>query len=87
MYISWLAPGDINSVGKDTAVGGSAGAGWRDRGDLTYVLSNAAGLPAETVDDLAEGATVVQPAHGALKLGPQHRDGLASPDGAQDVPL
>ena len=53
----------------------------------TYVLGDAAALPPEAVDDRAETVLVVQPALGALELGAEHGDVLASPDRAQEVPL
>ena len=50
------------------------------------MLDNAARLPPEPVDDLANAAgPVVQPAHGVLEACAQHRDLRRRPDGPQDV--
>lgn len=52
----------------------------------TYVLDNAAGLPPEPVNDLANAAgTIMQPAHGVLEGRVQHRDLYRRPDGPEDI--
>lgn len=52
---------------------------------MTYVLNNATIFPPESIHDHTKRIPVVQPRHLVFKFGAEHGDGLASPDGAENV--
>lgn len=51
----------------------------------TYMFNDATILPPVSIHNLTKRILVVQPRHLALKLGAEHGDGLAPPDGAENI--